>query len=128
MRVRGVHFQSVFARRERRERQEPLDGDLLAGLLHVRRAFLELHSWYGFVAPLDRECKIRVGLVRRVVGLQVINLHVDAKPLIAGESPSSRGRTLEEPSTNWPVPISLAGTCSIWSARISELAASLSSS
>src|SRR6516164_10281386 len=85
MGVRGVHFQSVLAWRERRERQKTLDRDLLAGLLHVRGSFLELHSRYGFVAPLHRELKIRAGLVGGVVRFQVINLHVDAKTVGRGE-------------------------------------------
>src|SRR5260370_27354367 len=45
-----------------------------------------------------------------------------------GNSQSSFGRTVEDASTNWPVPICLAGTRSSWSARISELASSVSSS
>ena len=41
---------------------------------------------------------------------------------------TDRGRTLVSPMTNWPAPILLAGTGSIRSARMMELAASFSSS
>src|SRR5207302_68340 len=85
MDVGGVHFQCVLARRERRERQKTLDGDLLPGLLHVFRGFLELHAGNRFVALLHCKLEIRAGLVRGLVRLQVINLQVDAQPVRSSE-------------------------------------------
>src|SRR4029077_613693 len=75
--IGGHNFQGILSRRQRPQRQQPLDGHLLAGLLHGLGRFLELH--YLLVALLHRIDEAGAGLVRLLVRLQVVDLHVDAE-------------------------------------------------
>src|SRR6266481_2900369 len=64
--------------------QEALNRYLVAGLLHLFRSLLELQDL--ILALLDGVLERRAALVRLVVGLQVINLQVNAKPVGGGGS------------------------------------------
>src|SRR5271168_17784 len=82
-RVRGDHFDDVFARGQGSKGEQALDGDLIARLFHVPRSFLELHNLLG--AALDGKLELGVGLVSFVVGLEIVYLHVNAELIGGGE-------------------------------------------
>src|SRR5260370_17113129 len=67
----------MLTRRQGSQREQPLDGDLVTGLLHFVRGFLEPH--HLLVTLVYGVLKCGIGLVRLLVGLEVVNLHVDTK-------------------------------------------------
>src|SRR5882672_4536557 len=75
--IRRVDLQRVFAWRQCRQRQQPLDRHLVSYLLHVCGSFFELH--HLLVALPHRVLERRTALVRGVVRLQVVHLHVNSK-------------------------------------------------
>src|SRR6266481_5452864 len=79
----GHYFPGIFPRSEGGERQQTFDSDLFAGLLHLFGSFLELHDL--LVALLYRVLEGGAGLMRFVVGLEVVNLHVDAELFVGRE-------------------------------------------
>src|SRR6266481_8044301 len=83
--VGRVDFESILPRGQRGQRQKPLDGHLIAGLLHIGGSLFELH--HLLVALLYRIDEAGVAFVSFFVALQVINLEVDAKLVGGGEVP-----------------------------------------
>src|SRR5512135_1677384 len=79
--VGRVDLQSILPQAQRGQRQKPLDGHLVAGLLHVGGSLFELH--YLLVALLNGIDEARIAFVGFFVALQVVNLEIDAE-LVGG--------------------------------------------
>ncbi len=125
--IGGADLQSILPWRKGCQRQKAFQGHLVAGLLHFRGSLFELHHLLvALLHGVDEGGVSSCVFCRRASGCTPASRFPVLSLVV--KSAVNRGRTFEEPKTNCPAPTCLAGTCSIWSARIKELASSLSSS